>query len=127
MGTTSLSIGTLQIEIGIEKRNLLYVWGYHPFFNWKTTSIPEPEAFLGSVTLLPEHKLESGVSLAVDEGQKWRTFHDTNSGHIVITKHENFLAGKLIKIADGCIIELKENSLSSLVLHVRMVDQAVSP
>jgi hypothetical protein len=127
MGTTSLSIGTLQIEIGIEKRNLLYVWGYHPYFNWETASIPEPEALLGDVTLSSEHKLESGVSLAVDAGQKWQTFHDANSGLIVITRREDFLAGTCIEIANCCIVELKKNSLSSLVLHVEMVDEVVSP
>ncbi|MCL4872324.1 MAG: hypothetical protein KJ063_25465 [Anaerolineae bacterium] len=127
MGTTSLSIGTLQIEISIENRKLLYVWGYHPYFNWKTASILEPEAFLGSVTLSPKHKLEPGVSLAVAEDEKWQTFHDANSGCIVVTRYEDFLTGTCIKIADDCTIELKGNSLFSLVLHVEMVDKVASP
>jgi hypothetical protein len=30
LGPTSVLIGTLQIEIGVETGTLLYVWGYHP-------------------------------------------------------------------------------------------------
>ena len=127
MGTTSLSIDTLQIEIGIENRNLLYIWGYHPYFNWKTASIPDIKAILGSVVLSSNQKLESGVSLTVDKSQKWQTFHDANSGWIVITRHEDFLTGTCIKIADGCFVELKGNLLFSLVLHVEMVNKIVSP
>lgn len=118
MGTTSLSIGTLQIEIGIEHKNLLYVWGYHPWFNWKTTLLPEIRFSLGCVTLSSDHKLTEGITLAIDEGQNWQTFRDSNLGYIIITRCEDFLKHSLIKIADGCMAELKGDSLLSLCLRV---------
>lgn len=120
MGNTSLSVGTLQIEVGIENRNLLYVWGYHPYFNWRTAAIPEIKVRPGSVILSSSHELRPGVSLVVDEGQSWQTFCDTGWARVLITKREVLPAGDstFIEIASGCFVELVENSLVSLVLHL---------
>ena len=120
MGTTSLSIGTLQVEIGIESRNLLYVWGYHPRFNWRTAVIPIPKVIPGVVTLKSDVNLELGVSLSLEEGGLWQTFYDANSEYVAITRNEDFLSGIPIQIADGCIVVLKAGVLSSLLLHLKL-------
>src|SRR5438067_1407980 len=49
-GVTSLSVGTLQIEVGIEHKRALYVWGLHPYTRWKPGILdPSPIMRTGGV------------------------------------------------------------------------------
>lgn len=125
MGTTSLSIGTLQIEIAIENKALLYVWGFHPYFNWQSKQIPEVETILGTVILTSDCELQQGVALSISDGQNWQTFHDASSEQIVITKSDEFLTGTNIRINNCCIVELREGSIFSIVLRVRSISRDI--
>lgn len=78
-GTTSIVIGTLQIEIAIASQLLLYVWGYHPTTSWRSGVISRPEAVVTALKLISNEPLIHGVSMPVDASPAWTTIHDPGS------------------------------------------------
>ena len=66
-GTTSLLMGTLQIEIGIETGTLLFVWGLHSHTKWLRDQLPSFSPRPGSVKVLFDEEPIVGVSQSLKE------------------------------------------------------------
>ena len=114
--TTSLSLGTLQIEVSISSKRLLYVWGYHPLAKWTRAKLASVTFVDGEVFFLTTDQLEKGVSLDVDAGINWKTVYDVASGWIMISELD-WTSGDWVRIADDCVLGLREEKLGSVYIH----------
>ncbi|MEN6307984.1 MAG: hypothetical protein ABFD91_09540 [Anaerohalosphaeraceae bacterium] len=115
--TTSLLINTLQIEISIQSKRLLYIWGYCPLFNYQEADIPEIKFEDGEITLLSDAALDIGVSMNISNGLKWSLYGDKKTGWSVVTYHDKWQNSKFIRIANGCIVGLIDMQISCLCLN----------
>lgn len=82
-GTTSLAIGTLQVEVGVESGALLFVWGYLPRESWLIDSVSAPASVReGLVRVKDREPLQAGVSKALALHGEWPTHFDPSSGWV---------------------------------------------
>jgi hypothetical protein len=86
-GVTSLSIGTLQLEIAIASGRLLYPWGYLPLESLKRRSLKRIDAVAGAIRVDVSRPLVAGVSIA--HGVDWTACHDPESGLIQLEGSDN--------------------------------------
>jgi len=112
-GCISLTIGTLQIEVGIETKLLIYPWGFLPLVNVKKEKIEIPIFKRGGIKVdLCGLELVEGVSFEVLESGSWKTISDCESGWIYIGGGEalknvcyyEFAAGAVLGICNGDIV-----------------------
>lgn len=115
MGTTSLAMGTLQIEVGVETGRLLYAWGLLPRNLWSSKRLPLPSKRDGGLTLM-NHDLEAGISEKVAESDKCLTLHDRDSGWIRHSTSEEIDEDTFVEVADGVVIGLLNGGLVSVWL-----------
>ncbi|MEU7153980.1 hypothetical protein AB0B79_41475 [Streptomyces sp. NPDC039022] len=120
-GVASLSIGTLQVEVGATTRQLLFVWGLHPRQNWITSPLGTPDARPGRLTVGPrEGEFVAGEARDLDPGTSWTaawpTRFDPGSGWLRMSQDES-ADDDLTQIADGIVVGRLAGSLRSLWLH----------
>lgn len=120
-GFTSITIGTLQIEIGIESRRALYVWGYHPKLSW-VQALLEPPIVERQAVLLASDKptLQVGVSIAVAPVGAWRTTHDRSNGWVRVAP-DDVSDDWLTEIAEGTVLGCLHGDLHSVWLLPKVV------
>lgn len=116
-GTTSIMIDTLQIEVALETRRLLYVWGYFPAVRWERATVLPISAAQGCVRIRTGAQLIIGVTLALGAAEDWRREYDATSGWLSIhcatpTEHD-----RAVEFATGCVAVLREERLIALWLH----------
>lgn len=117
-GTTSLLIGTLQIEVGIETGAALFVWGLHSHSSrWRLDSLARPPAQPGCVKVVLNRELTRGVSQALAEGREWKTTYDPNSGWVCISSTEQDVAESYVEFAEDTIAGLLNDDLVSVWLR----------
>lgn len=116
-GVTSLTIGTLQLEIGIETRAVLFPWGYCPRNSWHAARIDSPKAVPGAVLLNTSLPLAKGVSLKLDESDQWVPEFDAKSGWLRIGPAGTASAQHAIEFAAGCVMGLTGKRLGVLWLQ----------
>jgi hypothetical protein len=115
-GSTSIEIGTLQIEVGVATRGLLYAWGYHPVGSWVQKALLPPEILGGSAWLAPGLILKPGVAHVLASVGQWRTWHDPLNGWIRVGPDDQDDT-VTVMIADGVAIGIRGGFLQTVWLH----------
>jgi hypothetical protein len=113
-GVTSLLVGTLQIEIDVEYRTALHVWGYHPREAWMLGQAVPPQYRDGIVMISAPTKLIPGVSLGVAEIGEWTTTFDARSGWVAVRADPGQENDQTILIASGTLLGFIGESLNSI-------------
>ncbi|WP_411574095.1 hypothetical protein [Streptomyces fradiae] len=116
-GVTSLVVDTLQLEVGVETGQALYIWGYHPAGQWESTSLSLPEAAPGELLVTADEGLEEAVSVPLPGGD-WRTRFDPDQGivHVARTSQADDVV-RHVRIADGVIVGLAGDSVRDFWLR----------
>lgn len=81
-GTASIALGTLQLELGVGTRAVLYAWGYSPREKWASRALPEPKLTQAAVRIAPSSLLERGIALDFHDATRWSFAHDAKSGWV---------------------------------------------
>ena len=116
-GKTSIAIGTLQLEVDVFSGLILYAWGYHPYFNWKSQTLSIPFPHKVCCIKINDEELKTGVSIKISEVEEWETFFDEENGWVCITSLKTpEPRGKYIKFAANTIAEIDQGKLLSLWL-----------
>lgn len=121
LGTTSLLVGTLQIEVDIETGRLLYVWGYSPKAGWRVQQdvwVPHADPAVARVL---DVELEPGISLTVAEAHETECVYDPPSG-VVRAQAADASPDAAIRIAAGVDLLLEKGALVGVVLHPHFDD-----
>jgi hypothetical protein len=119
-GTTSVLIGTLQIEIGIETGTFLYVWGYYPETAWKRHKLPNPTTQPGKVSISFEEPPELSVSIGLVEFNEWTTAYDPRTGWLCVGDPAPNPTAQLVEFATNTIAVIYEVQLRALWLRPKM-------
>lgn len=83
LGTTSIAIGTLQIELSVQTHICLFAWGYCPYSCWAAASLCTPSHIEGALMVQDTH-LVAGVSVSVGMPAQPTTRFDPHSGWFCI-------------------------------------------
>jgi hypothetical protein len=116
LGRSSITIGTLQVEVGVEAGTALFVWGLHPRVKWRLGTLLEPVVEPGVV--LFDLQMESGVSVELAPVGKWSTTFDSSNGWVRIAPDDQ--DDSLVAIASGTLLGHKDGSLHSVWLKPLM-------
>jgi hypothetical protein len=79
-GVTSLTVGTLQVEVGVDTHLVLFIWGLHPRARWIEGVVGTPNYRTGIVEVQEPRDLRRGVSIGLAEVNAWSTVHDSETG-----------------------------------------------
>lgn len=125
MGVTSLSIDTLQIEVAVATRVVLFVWGLHPRARWRTEILEPPSARPGRLRVADSVPLEAGVSVELASGVTWLTTYDPATGWVRVADVDNLEADDRVLIATGTVVGLLEGKINSVWLQpdIRLIDR----
>jgi hypothetical protein len=115
-GLTSLSVGTLQIEVGVETRLALFVWGLAPKARWKTGGLDGPKPQPGIVHVTPSRAFSRGVSISVAEVGHWDSLFDETTGWLRVSAEELSDTHQIL-IATDTVLGLRDKSLTSVWLQ----------
>ncbi len=115
-GVTSLSIGTLQVEVDVATGQVLFVWGLHPHTRWREGRARPERVVDGGVAVRVDQELVSGISVTLVEVGEWVTTCDSASGWVHVHPLGWSDDGLQVRIADGTVLGLKEGELSSVWL-----------
>ncbi|WP_406316318.1 hypothetical protein OHA77_04465 [Streptosporangium sp. NBC_01639] len=113
-GVTSVLIGTLQLEVTIESREVLFAWGYFPNVRVEVAELGAPDCFPGRVFISLDHSFQPGVSLEVP-GKGSRVSYDPSSGWVAI-RLKDAVDAKLVQIASGIVLGIDTGDLVSVWL-----------
>ena len=116
-GTTSLLIGTLQIEVSIETGLLLYVWGYCPSTQWSRATVIPAFRKSGCVKLISSNRLEVGISEKYVKIMQWPIVYDDESGWICVGKADQPMGANWIEFATDTIAVVQGTVLYALLLR----------
>ncbi|MET7486613.1 hypothetical protein [Streptomyces sp. NPDC005538] len=114
-GVTSVVIDTLQLEVDIESREVLFAWGYFPNVRGVMSESNSPQITPGRVFLSSDDPLEPGVSYEVP-GDGWRVSYDPSSGWITI-ELDGSADAKFVQIASGTVLGIDSGDLVSVRLN----------
>ncbi|KOX30065.1 hypothetical protein ADK67_09870 [Saccharothrix sp. NRRL B-16348] len=123
-GVASVLIGTLQLEVGIESREVLFAWGYFPNVRGVTAELGAPDFIAGRVFISSDHAFEPGVSFEVP-GDGLRVSYDPSSGWVAL-RLKDALDAKFVQIASGVVLGIDTGYLVSVWLHPVSPDEARS-
>jgi hypothetical protein len=121
-GNTSLAFTTLQIEVGIERRELLYPWGLFPNTRWQIGHLSLPVFQNGRVRVISEGiELQSGVSISIPNCVAWPIVWDRVSGWICfgLALSSNSVA---IEYAKGAAVVIAGDQIVALWLRPKFVE-----
>ncbi|MEU8515052.1 hypothetical protein AB0C76_26180 [Kitasatospora sp. NPDC048722] len=120
-GSTSIAVGTLQIQVDVSSRQLLFVWGYHPNPAWQPAELAMPAADPGRLEVPEGIRLESGVAYRLAGIGEWKTSVDPQSGLVRIARtpdrDEDFTM-----FAESITAGRVDGELHSLWLRPDMID-----
>jgi hypothetical protein len=117
-GTTSLIVGTLQIEVGIETSAALFVWGLHSHSSqWRRDRLVHISPQKGCIRVLFDQQPVSGVSQGLVEVGEWQTTYDETTGWICVSSGVHDTRSSYIEFANNTVAELAGEVLVSLWLH----------
>jgi hypothetical protein len=115
-GLASVSIGTLQIEVGVATHHALFAWGLHPRLRWVEASLPAPVSSGGVVLLGPDMDFSAGSSVALSAVGEWNTVYDISSGWLRVSA--NSTGGEaLVEVATGVLLGSSNGELCSVWLR----------
>ncbi|WP_331445615.1 hypothetical protein [Streptomyces xanthochromogenes] len=116
-GSVSLRIGSLQLEVGITTRQVLYARGYSPRESWNAARFDLPDMPPGVVFAEPDRPFVPGQPVALDRTGEWPIDHDVRSGWLRISAPGNEGKGTLTLIADGIAVGTYAEEIVSVWLH----------
>lgn len=116
-GVTSLTVGTLQIEVGIEHGSILFVWGLCPRARWKRESIGRPNPIASGARVETSEKLQPGVSVEIAAVGSLSTSFDDTSGWVRVAKNQGSASHQEVEVASGVVLGLTNDDLDSLWLQ----------
>ena len=116
-GVTSISIGSLQVDVSIEKRTALYVWGYHPRAVWKEEHILVSPYMPGSVRVISDQPLLRGVAVSLAEIGAWPTVYSSDSGWLCIGRTDVPATSEWVEFATSTVAVIQNGELLSIWLH----------
>ena len=114
---TSLSVGTLQVEVGIESGLVLFAWGLHPKTKWKHESIGQPRPSLAGIRVESAQPLRRGVSLTLAGVGDWDTSYDDKSGWVRIARDPTHASALEAAVATGVVLGVTGGELDSIWLQ----------
>ena len=114
---TSLSVGTLQIEVGVESGLVLFVWGLHPTTSWKRESVGPPKPPLAGLRVESDESLRRGVSLSLAAVGAWETNFDEESGWVRIARDPTCASAVEVAVATGVVLGVTDGHLDSVWLQ----------
>jgi hypothetical protein len=116
MGSGSLSLGTLQIAVGVENGIVLYPWGYHPHLRWDEADLQSPISRSGLLQVLSDstNPIASGVAIPLPRIGMWQTQYDKRAELLRVSDtlskdgldYVEFSSGSTAGLEDGYIREL---------------------
>jgi hypothetical protein len=115
-GITSIAIGTLQLEVGVATKRMLFAWGLHPRMTWVADHLKPPNAHEGEVFVYPDQSLQAGVTIAAAPVGAWRTRYDPENGWVRIESDEG-ADDECTEIASSIVIGSKKGELQSIWLQ----------
>jgi hypothetical protein len=113
-GVTSASVDTLQLEIDIESREVLFAWGYFPLARSGESELIPPSFPVGRVMMIPDRPLQPGVSFDISE-ERWESVLDPVSGWVLIQSGKGGRA-EFTEVADGICLGIRDGDLVSVWL-----------
>ncbi|RAX01479.1 MULTISPECIES: hypothetical protein [unclassified Photorhabdus] len=115
-GCSSLTIGTLQIEVGIETGTLLYPWGLFSLTQCESKVLLQPEMHGGNIYINPnELGMLSGVAIEIPGSILWKVFRDTSTGWICIGNSDEVDSSVcVVQFATNAAISLKNKLIIAL-------------
>lgn len=114
-GVASVLIGTLQLEVDIESREVLFAWGYFPNVRGVTAELGAPDSIPGRVFISSGQAFEPGVSFDVPE-DGLRVSYDPSSGWVAL--HLKDAPGaEFVQIAGGVVLGIDAGDLVAVWLH----------
>lgn len=116
MGTASLLVGSLQVEVGVETGRFLYVWGYHPMQTWKD-GVVNPPSYRPGLVSAATGSLKPGVSEAIAEVGHWHTLHDGSTGWVQLSSDPVVEADSAIEFAEDVVAGIAGGRLMGLWLR----------
>lgn len=120
LGPTSVLIGRVQIEIGIETGTFLYIWGYHPETAWRQARLANPNAQPGMVSITFEEPPERGVSIGLVGMNEWPTAYDPRTGWVCLGDPAPGRSAQWVEFATNAIAVIGEDQLRALWLRPTM-------
>lgn len=115
-GVTSLLLGTLQIEVDVAMRRILFFWGLHPYTRWKDGPAAPGKVLEGDVIVHTDTGLKTGISHAVAEVGEWATTYDSTTGWVHVHPPDWYDDKVQVEVAPGCLVGLQGEALSSVWL-----------
>lgn len=120
-GCVSLTMGTLQLEVGIESRRVLYPWGLFPLIRAENGRITVPDYRPGAVIVdICNSKLIPGVAFEVPGSRKWSIIKDISNGWIYIGPTPEQIADadiSFIEFSTDSVLGIKDSKIVSLLLR----------
>ncbi|MCW1100057.1 hypothetical protein OJ963_40415 [Streptomyces sp. RS2] len=114
-GVASALIGTLQLEVDIESREVLFAWGYFPNVRGVVSKLDTPQFSPGRVFISSDHSFEPGVSFDIP-GKGWRVSYDPSSGWVAFCLNDA-AGAEFVRIAGGTVLGISDGDLVSLWLY----------
>ncbi|MFH8659878.1 hypothetical protein [Streptomyces afghaniensis] len=119
-GVASVLVGTLQLEVDIESREVLFAWGYFPNVRGVVAELSAPQFIPGRVFISSDHSFEPGVSFEVP-GDRWRVSYNPSSRWVAIRLNDSTDA-KFVQIASGTVLGIDNGDLVSVWLSPVFVE-----
>jgi hypothetical protein len=120
-GVASLSLGTLQIAIGVETGYLLYPWGYFPHMNWVESSLhpPDSDRSVLRAEADEDRPFARGVSFDLPCDGEWIAEYDPHTGWLRISDngHHDKSRSHPVEFATSSIASVSEGRIRELWLQ----------
>lgn len=115
-GRTSVVIDSLQLEVGVDSGELLYVWGYCPGGAWAPLSLRPAPSTEGKIFVEADPSLEEAISVSISRSAVWDYGFDRESGWVCVFRSMS-ATEDLIEVAEGVLIGLIGEDINSVWLH----------
>jgi hypothetical protein len=119
-GCFSLTVDTLQLEVSIETKQILYPWGYFPMAKYTTHKINKTKFLRGNIYVdIHEANLLRGTAYEIPKSNLWKIFKDVDNGWIYIGSDKTFNNDSevlYIEFAKNSIIGIKDNNVVALLI-----------
>jgi hypothetical protein len=123
-GCFSLAIGTLQVEVDIETKKILYPWGYFPIINYIPAKIDMPNFLHGSIYVdVDELDLTNRIAYKIPKSDSWKTFKDMRSNWIYIGNDKNINDNGItyVEFAKNSALGIKDNNIVALSIKPKVI------
>lgn len=119
--TTSILIGSLQLEVSVETGMLLYGWGYFPRYTWKTYHLPKRNPRIHGIRIMYPDPLQPGMSVPLVEVNQWPTFHDPKTGLVCVGSIDNHPDDQYIEFARNIMVNINRGELQAIWLLPELI------